>query len=151
MSELSDILIQNTELFYDQKEQDAIAENEFYQDLFAKSLNGIQENLEMFDELGIIYILNNDKGKAVLSTEVLLFNEDGEVKLILTLFGEYKEEDYDKYLSYYMIDAGLETTTSGIYYNEVDFSIAYSNEILTILETRELKQFLNNFDKLYQL
>jgi len=151
MSDLANTIIQNTSLFYYQKEQDAIAEYEFYQDLFTKSLNGIQVNLEMFDELGAFYILNNDKGKAILSTEVLLFNEDGEVKLILTLFGEYKEEEgFDKYYSHYMIDAGLDTTTSRIYDNEQDLSIDYSNEILTILETRELKEFLNNFDTLYE-
>lgn len=150
MSDLGNTIRQNTDEFYYQKEQDAIAEFEFYQDLFTKSLNGIQANIQMLDELEAFYILNNDKGKAVLSVEVLLFDESGEVKLILTLFGEYKEEDYGKYLSYYIINAGLDTTRSGIYYNEGDLSIAYSNEILTILETREVKEFLNNFDTLYE-
>jgi hypothetical protein len=150
MSDLGNTIRQNTDEFYYQKEQDAIAEYEFYQDLFAKSLNGIQANLEMFDELGAFYILNNVKGKAVLNIEVLLFDEEVEAKLVLTLFGEYKEEDYGKYLSYYIINAGLDTTRSGVYYSSQDLSIAYSNEILTILETRELKEFLNNFDTLYE-
>ena len=150
MSDLGNTIRQNTDEFYYQKEQDAIAEFEFYQDLFTKSLNGIQANIQMLDELEAFYILNNDKGKAVLSVEVLLFDESGEVKLILTLFGEYKEEDYGKYLSYYIINAGLDTTRSEIYYSEETLSIDYSNEILTILETREVKEFLNNFDTLYE-
>jgi hypothetical protein len=45
MSDLGNTIRQNTDEFYYQKEQDAIAEYEFYQDLFAKSLNGIQANL----------------------------------------------------------------------------------------------------------
>lgn len=150
MSDLGNTIKQNTDEFYYKKEQDAIAEFEFYEDLFKKSLNGIQANMQMLDELEAFYILNNDKGKAVLSVEVLLFDESGEVKLILTLFGEYKEEDYGKYLSYYIINAGLDTTRSEIYYSEETLSIDYSNEILTILETREVKEFLNNFDTLYE-
>ena len=55
MSELINIIRENTDLFYYEKEQNAIKEEEFYQELFAKSLNGIQQNKQMFDELEIAY------------------------------------------------------------------------------------------------
>lgn len=149
MSDLGDVIIENTSLFYYQKEQDIIKENEFYEELFTKSLICIQGNIQMFNELEIGYELNNDKGKAVLSTEVLVFDEEVEVTLKLTLFGEYKE-DVNNYFSYFRIDIGIEIITSKVYDNEVDLSIDYSNEILKMLEKRELKWFLNNFDKLYE-
>lgn len=150
MSELIDIIRENTDLFYYEKEQNAIKEEEFYQELFAKSLNGIQQNKQMFDELEIAYSLTNDKGKAVLVTDVFMFDEEVESKLVLTLIGEYKKETFDKYYSYYNIDAGLDSViTNKIYEGEVAFSIDYSNAILGILEKRPLGEFLNNFGELY--
>jgi hypothetical protein len=104
----------------------------------------------MFDDLEIAYTLFSEKGKAVLVTEVLFFKEEDSPKLVLTLIGEYKKEDFDKLYSSYRIDAGLETPTiSRVYDNEGDLSIDYSNEILTMLEKRPLGEFLNNFDLFY--
>ena len=150
MNDLGNTIRQNTDLFYIKKEEAIKQQEAFYQELFTKSLNGIQQNKQMFDDLEIAYTLFNEKGKAVFVTEVLIFKDEEKSKLTLTLVGEYKKEDFDKFYSSYRIDAGLETPTiSRVYDNEGDLSIDYSNEILTILEKKHLEEFLNNFDLLY--
>lgn len=149
MSELAEIIQQNTDLFYYEKEQKIKEQEAFYQELFVKSLNGIQQNKQMFDDLKIGYTLTNQKGKAVLSTEVLIFKEDKE-KLVLTLVGDYKQENGDKYYSYYTIDAGVDSSSiRTVYDDETALSKDYSNLILEILEKRPLGEFLNNFGVLY--
>jgi hypothetical protein len=150
MNDLANTIKQNTDFFYIKKEEAIKQQEAFYQELFTKSLKGIEQNKQMFDELGINYILTNDKGKAVLVTEVLLFKEEDKPKLVLTLIGEYKKEKFDKYYSYYRISAGVENIdTKKIYEGEGDLSIDYSNSILSLLEKRPLGEFLNNFDLLY--
>jgi hypothetical protein len=151
MANLTEVITENTISFYQSKEDKEKEQELYYDNLYKNSLNGISENIKMFDELGIVYELVNQKGKAVLTTEVLFFNEDENPKLILELISEYKEEQgKGKTYSYYRINAGEDTTVKQIpFIDEITLSIEYSNSILNILEKRPLGEFLNNFGKLY--
>lgn len=150
MTELENILRENTDYFYYRQEQAVIEETLFYQELYDKSVIGIQQNISMFDDMGVDYLLTNQKGKAILVTEVVLFKEAPDDKLILTLVGEYKDEGVDVYYSSYLIEAKLERfVPKTVFNNELSLSLEYSNKILEIVEGQTGETFINNFDTLY--
>lgn len=148
MSNFTAQIQENTLVFYLQKQEEEEQQNAIYEELFKKSKGAIIQNIEMFDELGIIYELTNVKGQALLKTEVFLFAEEGSPKLILTLRADCVTED--KVYSSYSINAGVDNVLKQeLFTDEFELSIAYSNEILELLQKRPLGKFLNNFGVLY--
>lgn len=151
MANLTEVITENTIYFYQSKEDKEREQELYYDDLYKKAVAGITENIKMFDELKIAYKLVNQKGKAILTTEVLFFKEEENPKLILQLVGDYKEEQgKDKFYSFYSIDAGENSVLhQAPFTDEIELAVEYSNTILGILEKRPLGEFLNNFDTLY--
>jgi len=151
MSIFTELIKENTVVFYSQKEQEEQEQNDIYKDLFEKSKGAIIQNIEMFNELGAIYELTNVKGQALLKTEVFLFAEEGSPKLILTLRADcVTENSKAKVYSSYSISAGVDNVLKqDLFTDEVALSIDYSNQILELLQKRPLGEFLNNFGVLY--
>lgn len=152
MANLTEVVVENTISFYQAITDMEKQQEEYYNDLYKKSLECIRENIKMFDELKIDYKLVNSKGKAILTTEVLFFKEEGEPRLALELIGDCTKDENqkDKFLSYYNIEAGENSVSKQQpFLDEISLSLDYSNNILKILEVRPLGGFLNNFDILY--